>query len=128
MDEEKYADLEESFVVEEKPEESLQGGQKIFFRTNFSSAVKYVSASNFEYAALECSFGNMKVFFDDARIPGGSATIDLSVSFGAVQLYLPKEWYVNKQPQQRLSHGNADRGCELFRSDDCVYIIGFLLL
>lgn len=97
MDEEKYVDLEESFVVEEKPEESLQGGQKIFFRTNFSSAVKYVSASNFEYAALECSFGNMKVFFDDARIPGGSATIDLSVSFGAVQLYLPKEWYVNNQ-------------------------------
>lgn len=97
VDEEKYVDLGENFEMPERSEEHVQSGRKIFFRTNFSSAVKYVNIDCFEYASLECSFGGMKVFFDNAQIPGGNATIDLSVSFGGVELYIPKEWYVNNQ-------------------------------
>lgn len=72
-------------------------GNKIFFRTNFGSAVKYVNSDNFEFAALECSFGAMKVFFDNATIQNGNATIELDVSFGGVELYLPKHWSVVNQ-------------------------------
>lgn len=69
-------------------------GTAVTFSTSFGSAVKYVNSENFEYASLECSFGAIKVYFDNAVIPSGNATIDLDVSFGAAELYFPKQWTV----------------------------------
>lgn len=43
------------------------------------------------------SFGAMKVFFDNAMIQNGNATIELEVSFGGVELYFPKHWSVVNQ-------------------------------
>lgn len=75
-------------------EEECANGSKIYFNARFGSAVKYVNSDCFEYASLECGFGGIKVFFDNAKIPGGKAVIDLDVSFGGVELYIPKEWNV----------------------------------
>jgi hypothetical protein len=36
----------------------------------------------------------MKVYFDNARIPSGRAEIYLHVSFGALELYVPRTWNV----------------------------------
>ncbi len=64
------------------------------FSTSFSSSAKYVKSDDFTNAALNCSFGEMKVYFDDAMIQHGEAQIRLNVSFGSVELYIPKTWTV----------------------------------
>ena len=85
-------------VVEvEEQADNGSSESRVFFKSSFGEAVKYVNTDSFEYAGLECSFGDMKVYFDNAVITGGNATIDLDVSFGAVELYLPKEWSVANQ-------------------------------
>ena len=95
--EEKIVDGEADTYDEAKRQANGLEGNKIFFRTSFGSAVKYVNSDNFEFASLECSFGAMKVFFDNAQIQNGNATIELDVSFSGVELYFPKHWHIVNQ-------------------------------
>lgn len=61
---------------------------------SFGSCVKYVNTDKFERANIGCSFGEMKVYFDTAKIAGDEAIINLNVSFGGVEIYIPKTWKV----------------------------------
>ncbi len=90
----KVIDLE---ILEEEANEARaewEDNSRISFQSSFGSAVKYVNSDNFQSAALSCSFGSMKVYFDNARVSDGEAVIRLEVSFGSMELFLPKEWYV----------------------------------
>jgi predicted membrane protein len=64
------------------------------FETSFGSSIKYVNTEDFRYADLDCSFGGMKVYFDNAVIQNGNAVINLDVSFAGVELFLPRSWNV----------------------------------
>ncbi len=71
-----------------------QDGNSFKFETSFGSSIKYVNADDFVYANLDCSFGAMKVYFDNAIIQNGNATINLDISFAGVELFIPKSWNV----------------------------------
>lgn len=58
------------------------------------SVVKYVDCDNFVSGDLSVSFGELVVYFDNAMIQNASAVIQAEVSFGALKLYIPKEWKV----------------------------------
>lgn len=64
------------------------------FRTSFGSSIKYVNAGDFKRARLDCSFGGMKVYFDNAVLQDGQAVIDIQASFSGVEIYLPRNWNV----------------------------------
>ena len=72
----------------------VEDGSKISYGTSFGSSIKYVNSDDFKQANLDCSFGAMKVYFDNAVIQSGSAVINLRVSFSGVELYIPKEWKI----------------------------------
>lgn len=61
---------------------------------NFGAITKYIHSNNFESAKIKCSFGAASVYFDQAIINSDEAYIDLDVSFGGVELFIPKEWRV----------------------------------
>lgn len=67
---------------------------EIRYETLFSSSIKYVNSDNFRRANLECNFGSMQVFFDNAHIQNGSATVTVECNFGKMELVFPKEWNV----------------------------------
>lgn len=62
--------------------------------TTFGDCIKYVNTENLEKAYIKCSFGDIKLYFDNAMIPSGHADIYLDVSFGDVVLYIPRAWKV----------------------------------
>lgn len=70
---------------------------RIFFKNSFGASTKYINTDDLEFAQLECSFGTLKVYFDNAVIQKGNAAIQLDVSFGGVELYIPKSWRVINQ-------------------------------
>lgn len=80
-----------------------QDGSQFKFDTSFGSSIKYVNSNDFQMAILDCSFGSMKVYFDNALIQRGNATINLDVSFGGVELFIPKTWKV-------INHANTAFG------------------
>lgn len=60
----------------------------------FSSSTKYITSEDFKKGNFRCSFGDMKVYFDKAMIQGDNATITVDLSFGSMQLYIPRTWNV----------------------------------
>lgn len=64
------------------------------FSTSFGSSIKYVNSDDFKRARLNCSFGGLKVYFDNALIQNDQAVIEIQASFSGVELYLPKGWNV----------------------------------
>ncbi|SCI90406.1 Predicted membrane protein [uncultured Clostridium sp.] len=64
----------------------------IKLETSFGSSIKYINTDKFEYANLECSFGNMKVYFDNAIMAKENAVVKIDVSFAGMQIYVPRGW------------------------------------
>lgn len=64
------------------------------YETTFGDSIKYVNSDDFKRLDLECTFGGMKVYFDNAIIQGGSAVVELKVAFAGIELYVPKSWQV----------------------------------
>lgn len=71
-----------------------QDGNVVNCSTTFGECIKYVNSEDFKRANIKCSFGDVKVYFDNAKIPSGKADIYLDVSFGDVDLYIPRSWNV----------------------------------
>lgn len=69
-------------------------GSIINCSTSFGECIKYVNSENFERANVNCSFGDIKVYFDNALIPSGKADLYLDISFGSAELYIPRSWRV----------------------------------
>ena len=66
-----------------------------FYGSNrFGASAKYINTGNFQKADIDCSFGEIKVYFDSAKITGSSAEICVRQSFGCTQLFIPKEWQI----------------------------------
>lgn len=72
-------------------------GDTINLSTSFAGSVKYITSDNFKKANLNCSFGCMKVYFDNAIIQNGCASVDLRASFCGIELFIPKEWKVDSR-------------------------------
>lgn len=71
-----------------------QDSKVIKCSTSFGECIKYVNSDNFEKAYVKCSFGDVKLYFDNATIPSGKADIYIDVSFGDVDIYIPGTWKV----------------------------------
>jgi predicted membrane protein len=75
-----------SNVVNEKDDSD------IYCSSSFGECIKYVNTDNLVKANIKCSFGEVKVYFDNTLIPSGKADIYVDVSFGTVILFIPKSW------------------------------------
>jgi len=56
----------------------------------------YIKTDKFEEADLRCRFGGIEVHFNKAKLHNGKGTIRVDLSFGVIELYIPKEWIVRK--------------------------------
>ncbi|PJI07268.1 MULTISPECIES: LiaF transmembrane domain-containing protein [Clostridium] len=72
----------------------VNDGKCVRFKTSFGSSMKYINTNDFEEADLECSFGSMNVYFDNAVMSNNNAVVRINVSFSGMELYIPKSWRV----------------------------------
>ena len=80
----------------ETSQESCSSG-KMKFETIFGSSKKYIHSQEFEYAKIDCVFGSMQVYFDDAIMANEIGTVMIEAVFSGVEIYVPKGWnIVNK--------------------------------
>lgn len=76
---------------------NIKDESNINFKTSFGASIKYINTDNFEKANLNCSFGAMKVYFDNATMKNSNATVMLNVSFSGMELYVPRTWRVENK-------------------------------
>lgn len=67
------------------------------FKNSFGGSIKYINTDNFEQADFKCSFGALKVYFDNATMSNNNAIIRINASFSGVELYIPKNWRVENK-------------------------------
>jgi len=60
----------------------------------FGSGSKYLHTNHLERVDVNCSFGAAQVYFDHAQLANNSADVVLNVSFGGVELYVPRHWRI----------------------------------
>jgi Predicted membrane protein (DUF2154). len=74
--------------------EDCEDDEIINLSTNFGSVIKYINTENFKKLKINSSFAGVKVYFDNAKIVGDKAEINVNVSFSGVELFIPKNWNV----------------------------------
>lgn len=60
----------------------------------FGALAKYINSKDFKGGEIENSFGELKVYFDQAIILNSPIEIHVNSSFGSVQLFVPRSWNV----------------------------------
>lgn len=90
--------------------------------TSFGGSIKYINTNSFERADLSCSFGTMKIYFDNSKLKDRRGTIKLEASFAGVELYIPKTWSIEDRTSQAFgglseknrNYGNGEEVITLF--------------
>lgn len=78
-------------------------GENINLKSSFGALIRYVTSEDLRYVFLDTKCSGVKVYFDNARIPTGNATLEMNCSFSGVELYVPKNWEV-------INHLNSSFG------------------
>lgn len=97
-------------------------GDHVSFSVKFSSAIKYVNTKSLKQANFECSFGALKVYFDQAEITAKEAQIYINAKFSGVELYLPKGWNIVNNLQSSFG-GTEEKNANIKDPDGPVVTI-----
>ena len=62
--------------------------------TNLGHISRYLHAECLETVVLNCNLGAMEIYFDTATLSPNGAVVDLSCSFGSIELMIPRDWNV----------------------------------
>ena len=73
----------------------IEDESHVGFKTSFGASIKYINTDKFEQADFNCSFGAMKVYFDNAIMSNENAIVRINASFSGIELYIPKTWNVD---------------------------------
>ncbi len=60
---------------------------------NFGSTAKYFD-DELSAESLECNFGSIEAYFENAKPKDNQAKVHLECNFGSIELYVPKAWKV----------------------------------
>jgi len=91
--------------------------------TSFGGSIKYINSDKFEQADLDCSFGSMKVYFDNTKLNNGRGVVRIDASFSGVELYIPKTWTVENRVNTSFA-GVDEKNRNMGNSDNILTIIG----
>lgn len=55
---------------------------------------KYINSTQLKKAEIHCSFGGLKVYFDNAQLHSDTADVYIDASFSGIELYVPRHWNI----------------------------------
>lgn len=104
----------------------IPDSETIRFDNSFGATIKYINSEDFVKADLETSFGEMKVYFDNAIIQHQTAQVKIEVSFGNMILYIPKTWKVIDNVGVSFGSVQVKNGdqCQYQEGNPTLYLIG----
>lgn len=84
--------IHESSGIHSERTENYQDGRHVTFENSFSSVSKYVNSDAFSSADFENNFGSANIYFNNAIIANGQASVTVENNFGETNIYFPKTW------------------------------------
>ncbi len=77
-----------------KNDRSEVGGDDLNISQVFSGSARKVESQNFRGGKADVVFGSAEIDLRAAKLAGGQATLVLSVVFGGIEVYVPRDWQV----------------------------------
>lgn len=90
--------------VDDAKKEDWTDGRHVELKNTFNSTSKYVNAAAFSSAKLENDFGSANVYFNNANVAKGEATIELENNFGKMNVYFPGRWRASISQNSTFGH------------------------
>lgn len=84
--------------------EEWTDGRHVSLENTFNSTSKYVNSTAFSSAKLENDFGSANVYFNNANVYNGEATIELQNNFGKMNIYIPSKWRATISQNSTFGH------------------------
>lgn len=75
-------------------EASEVGGDDLSISQVFSGSARKVESQNFRGGKADVVFGSAEIDLRAAKLAGGQATLVLSVVFGGIEVYVPRDWQI----------------------------------
>lgn len=79
-------------------------GRHVSLTNSFNSTSKYVNSEAFSSAKLENDFGSANIYFNNANIANGEATVNLVNNFGKMNVYMPGKWRATISQNSAFGH------------------------
>ncbi len=89
-------------------EAEVQDDNHPYIKVHFGAASRYLHGDCIQDGQLISSFGALEVYFDQARLDPAGAAFYVDCSFGAVKLFVPRDWEV--VDHLRTSMAGVDSG------------------
>jgi len=80
-----------------------------YISVSFGSACRYLHSDSLESADLNCSFGNLEVYFDNVTLSPNGAEVEVNCSFGNIELYVPSHWHVKNEISSSLANAEVSK-------------------
>ncbi|HBL83533.1 MAG: hypothetical protein A2Y17_00460 [Clostridiales bacterium GWF2_38_85] len=77
-------------------------GNKVYAKTSFSEASKYLHSESLKNGEFNVSFGELNVYFDQAQLDPNGAEVYLDCNFGSMNVFIPRDWKVIDKLQANL--------------------------
>lgn len=90
----------------------------------FGSSAKYVNAEAFERAEIDCSFGDAKIYLNNAILKTNQAEVMVNVSFGSATIYMPRTWRVERHLSVSMGDYKEKGAQQLMEGGPVIYISG----
>jgi predicted membrane protein len=74
--------------------ENCNGGNNPSVSVNFGSISRRICAGALETVNMECNFGALEIYFDQATLSPNGAEAVLCCNFGAIKILVPEEWQI----------------------------------
>lgn len=98
-------------------------GDEINCEVKFGSTVKYVNSENLQRVSASVSFGSAAIYLDNAKAQSNEVLVNIDVSFGGIELYVPRDWNIINDMQCSFS-GVDERGPKTGLNQVNVVLIG----
>ena len=85
-----------AYVENRKTHFAVDNNDAVNINATFSSVDKRISSKNFQGGKISCSFGSCELDLTQADFEE-TATIDISINFGSVEIMLPSNWTVQNE-------------------------------
>lgn len=81
-------------------------GDTVFVRSRLSEVCKYLHSDGLKRAELVSTLGELQVYFDQCTLSPDGAVVNVDVSLGEMQLFIPKTWHVTSGVETGLGGEN----------------------
>jgi len=105
---ERWKQVQASYVENRRARFTADSSDFVNIYSTFKSMDKRVLSKNFQGGSINCSFGSCELDLTQADFEQ-TATINISVTFGSIEIMIPSNWAVQNELENMISSVDDDR-------------------